>query len=112
VRTYQSKAVSFSGTGDKTIVPAVTGKHIRVRSGVLTAKDGAAFQLTVKSSGGTVIAGPLPVGPGFLIPLDEMGHFETPVGEGLVFNVTDVPGGTTASGAYAGGWVTYWETEG
>lgn len=71
-------AVNFAGNGNNTLVAAVTGKKIRVISGLFM----AAGTLTVtfqSGAGGTGLTGAISLvaNVGFVLSESELGHFET-----------------------------------
>jgi hypothetical protein len=75
-------AVSVNGSGNNTLVAAVTGKKIRVLSGHLT-MSGTAVTWTFQSgAGGTGLTGALAVAQNGSIsfPFSPVGHFETAAG--------------------------------
>lgn len=92
--------INESSSGDRTIIPAVTAKRLRVLS--YKARAAAGVTLTWKS-GSNAISGPLTMGTNGVddAPPSEWGSIETNPGEALVLNL---------SGAVAvGGFGTYVE---
>lgn len=80
--------LNAANSGNNTAIAAVAGFRIVLIAGdVITA---GAVTVTFQSSGGTVLDGPqaYAANGGKLYPEIERGHFATPVGEGLVVNLT------------------------
>lgn len=82
--------VNVSSNGDNTVQAAIPGQTIQVLFGDLVASG--AVTVTVKSSGGTVLDGPMAFGAngGKIYAPDapaNRGHFITKRGEGLVINL-------------------------
>jgi len=95
-------AISAASSGNNTLVTAVTGNKIRVRSMVLV--SAGSVNATIQSgAGGTGLTGaiPLAANTGFSSGIDEEGHFETASATLLNLNL---------SGAVqVSGWLTYYE---
>jgi hypothetical protein len=92
----QYAAINVSGFGDQTVVAAVATKIIKVISYTLVAA--AAITVEWKSSGGTLLSGPMPLSAngGLGCGYSPVGHIETVAGEGLVLNLS--VGGVTVGG--------------
>lgn len=101
VQGRKSAAISATGAGTHDIVAASAGKKIVIQKMFLTSDTECA--ITVRDSGGTIIAGPIPVGElgGWLWPADgeEWGH--TTAGTALQI--------TLSVAATVGGYVGYYE---
>ena len=91
--------VAATGTGDETIIPAVSGKKLRVLDYIVA----SAFNtvLTWKSSGGVALSGQMHIASngnlvavgGYQTPAGMFGLFETLPNEGLVLNADKACGG-------------------
>lgn len=95
--------ISAAGTGNTTLVAAVTGHKIRVRSLVLV--SGGTTNVTFQSgAGGTALTGAIPLvaNTGFSSGIDDEGHFETASATLLNINVS-------GAGVSVFGWLTYYE---
>ena len=93
-------AVVNAASGDNSIVAAVTGKKIRVLSGLLVA--GAIGNVRFESAaGGTALTGVMVCVASSVLPFpfNPLGHFETVAGQALSLEAT----------ADVDGWVTYIE---
>ena len=93
-------AVVNAAVGDNAIVAAVTGKKIRVLSGLLVA--GAIGTVRFESAaGGTALTGIMVCVASNVLPFpfNPLGHFETVAGQALSLETT----------ADVDGWVTYVE---
>lgn len=101
--TPKFAAINTSSSGDNTVVAAVAGKKIRVLAYLVGVS--ATQQLTWKSGAGTSLAGQLSFAQygGVSAPLNQIGWFETAVGEPLVLNL--------GQAALTGGHLTYIEVK-
>jgi len=80
-------AFNDSASGDTTLVAAVPGKKIRVLA--LTAVTTLANSVHFRSLATPITATfPLAANGGVVLPVNELGWFETAVGEALVLNMT------------------------
>lgn len=77
-------SVDTATLGDNELVAAVSGKKIRVLSGLLVA-SGSVNMRFESGAGGTALTGQLQMAAnsGFQIPFSPMGNFETATGESL-----------------------------
>jgi len=100
-----SVPISFAAGGDSTIVAAKPGLKIRVVNFMLVAAGAVVAKF--KGTGGADLTGPMTMATGGQITPSFAGmelsglsgHFETPVGEGLVLN--------TSGAVQVSGWVNY-----
>lgn len=82
-----ASSVNASSSGNNTAIAAVAGKRIIVLQGDLIAAG--AVTVTLQSSGGSVLDGPMAFAQngGKIYPESTYGHFATAIGEGLVINL-------------------------
>lgn len=80
-------AFNASALGDTTLVAAVAGRKIRVLAlvGVTTLANSVHFRSSATPIAGTF---PLAANGGVVLPVNELGWFETAVGEALVVNMS------------------------
>jgi len=82
-------AFNASASGDTTLVAAVAGKKIRVLA--LTVISTAANSVHFRSLATPITATfPLAANGGVVLPVNELGWFETAVGEALVVNMSTI----------------------
>lgn len=85
--TVLAAAVNVASSGNNTAIAAVAGKFIVPLQGDMVASG--AVTVTVQSSGGTVLDGPMAFAAngGKVYPNSPYGHYATGRGEGLVINL-------------------------
>jgi hypothetical protein len=94
--------IDFAGSGNNTLVAAVTAKKIRVLSVTLVVA-GAVTVRFESGAGGTALTGQMSLAAngGFDAPFNPHGHFQTAAGELLNLELSDA--------VSADGWLTYVE---
>lgn len=95
--------INAANSGDNTVVAAVSSKRIRVLAGFFV--TGGTVAVTWKSGAATAITGAMSYAEnsGLILPLNQLGYFQTAQGEGLVVNL--------GSGTQISGSLTYIEVE-